>query len=364
MRCCVLPWQTKVPATLLGLVERYSPTGYEENASRWLIKRMECLGYDSACMDTAGNVIGRRGQGPRQIVLLGHIDTVPGEIPIRLEGDDLYGRGTVDAKGPLAAFVDAAAQVSPPQGWQVVVIGAVDEEGASSGARTLLPYFVPEYLIVGEPSQWDRITLGYKGSVCVRLTVWRSQAHSSSGYETASEAVFSTWQNLQKHTELFNQERVRLFDRLQLSLRGIASDEDGFEFRASLEISTRLPPNLAPAEFLALIQQWAGAATIENTGIPIPAYLAEKNTVLGRSFLSGIRSGGGKPAFVHKSGTSDINLAAPAWGCQALAYGPGDFNLDHTPDEHLSLVEYERAVRVLVSVLTGLFNSRKTDFFL
>ena len=47
------------------------------------------------------------GQPTRDIVLLGHMDTVPGDIPIRREGDVLYGRGSVDAKGPLAAFSPA-----------------------------------------------------------------------------------------------------------------------------------------------------------------------------------------------------------------------------------------------------------------
>ncbi len=125
--------RVKCLQTLLGLVQQYSPTGNEDDAARWLLQYMERLDFDSALIDHTGNVIGRRGKGSRQMVLLGHIDTVPGEIPIRLEGDNFYGRGTVDAKGSLAAFVDAAVQVLPPPDWQVVVIGAVDEEGDSRG---------------------------------------------------------------------------------------------------------------------------------------------------------------------------------------------------------------------------------------
>ena len=52
-----------------------------------------------------GNVIGELGdEGPR-ILLCGHMDTVPGEIPVRIEGDLLYGRGAVDAKSSLAAML-------------------------------------------------------------------------------------------------------------------------------------------------------------------------------------------------------------------------------------------------------------------
>lgn len=41
------------------------------------------------------------------MVLLGHVDTMPDHIPVRQEGDGLYGRGSVDAKGPLACFTAA-----------------------------------------------------------------------------------------------------------------------------------------------------------------------------------------------------------------------------------------------------------------
>ena len=63
--------------------------------------------------------------------------------------------------------------------------------------------------------------------------------------------------------------------------------------------------------------------------------------------LSGIRAQGGTPGFVNKTGTSDLNIVAPAWGCPALVYGPGDSAYDHTPDEQISLDEYARAVQVL-----------------
>ena len=97
--------------TLIGLVSHYSPSGRERGAVEWLVARMKSMGYDNAFIDEAGNAVGLIGNGPKQIVLLGHIDTVPGEIPVRVDENNLYGRGAVDAKGPLACFVDAAAGV-------------------------------------------------------------------------------------------------------------------------------------------------------------------------------------------------------------------------------------------------------------
>src|SRR6266542_2811022 len=178
---------------LLGLVSRYSPSVKELGAVEWLFAKMTSLGYDSAFSDEAGNAVGLMGQGPNQAMLLGHIDTVPGEIAIDMQNGTLFGRGSVDAKGPLASFVDAVAKVGAKDGWQFVVIGAVEEERDSQGARFIVNHYKPDFVIVGEPNQWDRVALGYKGSAWANITVKRGQAHSASGVETAAEAVVEVW---------------------------------------------------------------------------------------------------------------------------------------------------------------------------
>ena len=95
-----------------GLVEIPSVARQEGDAVEWLVARMSERGF-RATVDDAGNAVGEIGDGPRHVVLLGHIDTVPGDIPVRVEGDELVGRGAVDAKGPLAAFVAAATHRVP-----------------------------------------------------------------------------------------------------------------------------------------------------------------------------------------------------------------------------------------------------------
>ena len=94
--------------------------------------------------------------------------------------------------------------------------------------------------------------------------------------------------------------------------------------------------------------------TVEPIGFAIPAWGCEKNTQLVRAFLSGIRSQGGEPRFVYKTGTADLNIVAPVWKCPAVVYGPGDSALDHTPNEHISLDEYAKAVNVLSEALKKL----------
>jgi [amino group carrier protein]-lysine/ornithine hydrolase len=75
--------------------------------------------------------------------------------------------------------------------------------------------------------------------------------------------------------------------------------------------------------------------------------------VLVKSFLGGLRSveASEKLGFVLKTGTSDMNVVAPVWKCPIVAYGPGDSALDHTPNEHLELDEFWKAVNVLEHTL-------------
>jgi LysW-gamma-L-lysine carboxypeptidase len=340
--------------TLQGLVSHYSPSGQEREAVEWLVARMRALGFESTSVDAAGNAVGVLGEGARQIVLLGHIDTVPGEIPVRVENEVLYGRGAVDAKGPLACFVDAVARAGAAPGWRYVVVGAVEEERDSDGARRAAGDFHPEYAVVGEPNRWDRIALGYKGSAWADLTVRRAQAHSASGEQTACEAAVEIWSKISEFAVSFNAGRTRLFDRILPTLRGLDSGADGFEQWACLNVGVRLPVDMAPESWYAELRRMAQGAEVAPLGYAVPAWVCEKNTPLVRAFLGAIRSQGGTPSFVFKTGTADLNVVGPVWNCPALVYGPGDSSLDHTPDEHIALDEYRRAVEVLSAALRNL----------
>jgi LysW-gamma-L-lysine carboxypeptidase len=350
----------RIPETLFGLVKNYSPSGQELGAVNWLVKHMHELGFTRAFVDQAGNAIGIMGEGEVQIVLLGHIDTVPGEIPVKTvdtpDGVNLFGRGTVDAKGPLAAFVDAVAGLGTVPGIQWVVIGAIDEERESIGARYIAHEYHPAYAIIGEPSRWDRITLGYKGSAWADVTVQRMMSHPASRNETAPEVAVAVWNRVQAWVEAFNEGRERLFDQVIPTLRGFSSSQGNYSETATLQIGIRLPQDINPPDWYDQLRDIASKASAEfhPTGYSIAAYRADRNSLLVRAFLGGIREAGGKPGFVVKTGTADLNIVAPVWGCPAVAYGPGDSSLDHTPDEHISLAAYNRAVIVLKAVLQRL----------
>ena len=339
-------------ALLEGLLKRYSPSHSEQVAVSYLIEAMAAMGYQAGT-DGAGNAVGRRGDGPDEVMLLGHIDTVPGFIEVRRDGDLLFGRGAVDAKGPLACFAAAGARVSPPPGWHITVIGAVGEESQSHGALYLRERYHPVHLVIGEPSKWDHITLGFKGSLWADYTMRVSMAHTASGLESAPEAAVRFWNALKTWCDSVNPPGAGPFNQLTATLRGMDSSSDGFEEVAKLHIGIRLPPPVSPEQVIDKMQGLKGAGELELSE-PIPAYKAEKNTALVRAFLTSVRESSGTPVFSYKTGTSDMNLVAPVWGCPTVAYGPGDSTLDHTPGEHISVQEYLRSIEVVEGVIQKL----------
>src|SRR4030042_290980 len=124
---------------LTNLLGIYSPSGKEEAIARFLAEEMVKLGFEVG-KDGIGNVIGVVGEGEPVILLCGHMDTVAGHIPLRVEEGKIYARGAVDAKGPLAAMVMAAAQVvkDPTFTGKILVASVVEEEATSRGIKELI----------------------------------------------------------------------------------------------------------------------------------------------------------------------------------------------------------------------------------
>ncbi len=320
----------------------------------WLVARMSERGF-RASVDDAGNAVGEIGDGPTHVVLLGHIDTVAGEIPVRLENHELVGRGAVDAKGPLAAFVAAATAHVP--GVRVTVVGAVEEESpTSAGARYRATLPAPDWCVIGEPSAWDAVTVGYKGRLALRVALSRSARHGAAPGMTCSEEALALWSRVRAAAERRTAGEEG-FAKLDCRLEGMSGGSgDGLVERAELRIGYRIPPGITTAELEAELRTAAAAhegdavMEIERIGAEEPAR-SERTTPLARAFVGAIAGAGGKATFKVKSGTSDMNILAPAWGCPIVAYGPGDSHYDHTPMERLSLADYARSIRVLQGVL-------------
>lgn len=387
-------------ALLHEIVAIPSLSRQESQAAHWLAEQMAAHGFDRAFVDGAGNAVGEMGaaDAAQTIILLGHIDTVPGDIPVRVENGLLYGRGSVDAKGPLATFVAAVARLG--DAWarannlRLVVVGAVEEEYATSkGARFIRDRFngageaMPTACVIGEPSSWQRITLGYKGRVLIEMEASQPMAHTAGPDAGVAIVAVDLWNWVSAYAAAFNAPYDKAFDQLLPSLRDLRTWTDGkLHDRVEAKIGVRLPVDFPIDGFLVGLVAWANQRTATDAPLPPfpdaaigdgaaktveivgpltkirltiyahePAWRGDRNNALVRAFLSAIReTSGERPGFVVKTGTSDMNVVGPAWGCPILAYGPGDSSLDHTPHEHIHLDEYWQAVLVLEQALRNL----------
>lgn len=342
------------PVELLrGALRIPSPSGDEAKVAGYLVERMAVLGGE-AFVDESGSAVCRLGSGPLKVTFLGHIDTVPGEIPVREEEGRLYGRGSVDAKGPFCAAVAAASRLSADglDGLTLTLIGATEEEAPTSrGARHAVEaYTRPDLLIIGEPSGWEAMTLGYKGRLVLRSEVVKACHHSAGSESTAAEEAVVIWNEVEAWAAELNRERERIFERVQMTLQSIGSEEDGLEQRCRLTVGLRLPPWLQPESAReALAARLPGDHEYQFSGAERP-YRGPRDTRLTRVFRTAIREQGGTPRFKLKTGTSDMNVVTPSWDVPVLAYGPGDSSLDHTPNEHVGIDDLTSATEVLATV--------------
>lgn len=335
---------------LRRLVEIPSPTGQERAAVDFLVDQARRDGF-RAQRDAAGNFVAEAGRGSALLLLVGHVDTVPGLIPVRVEDDVLWGRGSVDAKAPLAAFYAAARDHVDDPRLRIRLVGAVDEEGDSRGAKALDRSTTPHAIVVGEPSGSDGVTLGYKGIIRGRLRISRAHRHGAHAAPSASDELLRIWGEVARTFDI--QER---FECIQGRLLELASQSDGLTDVASARFAMRLPPGFTTTRTIRRLEdlgarhggEFQFAETIE------PA-LVGKHSPLVAAYLAAIRAQGARPRLKQKTGTADFNLLHQ-WFPQVpiVAYGPGDASLDHTPEERIARAEFELGVRINGAVLNRL----------
>lgn len=139
------------------------------------------------------NLLAVRGTGGRHFAFAGHVDVVPpgagwtdDAFAPTVRGDLLYGRGAVDMKGSIAAFVAAIADLSPDAGTISLIITGDEEGPAMFGTRALMQHMAgrgvaPDMIVVGEPTSvhrlGDMVKVGRRGSVNIWIDVPGTQGH-------------------------------------------------------------------------------------------------------------------------------------------------------------------------------------------
>jgi LysW-gamma-L-lysine carboxypeptidase len=353
---------------LRRFVEIYSPSGQEGEAIGYLIRVMDELGFD-ARRDDWGNAWGIIGSGEPRVLLCGHVDTVPGYIPVRIEEGILYARGSVDAKASMMAMVMAAHRFSRTRlPGTIIVAGVVGEEaeGAGSGAGVngiLHQNPRMDYAIFGEPTGLNRIAIGYRGRIGLRVTCYSQESHAGSPAPSNSiDGILQALQHLHEYARAQRKPRDE-FNSLTLTptlIRG-GTFHNVVPAKCEAFVDIRVPPHMRNEDVIDRV-----GMIISRLGNPslmfefevvdsTPPYEAPKTSPLIRALIRAILTQTPlKPRLTRKTGTGDMSVLGSRLKIPVATYGPGDARLSHTMHEAIELDEYRKSISVYQQALTYL----------
>ena len=345
--------------TLERALKFYTPSLREKSLADFLESVCDDLGFRDIHTDDVGNIIATKGSGSPKILLCGHMDTVPGRIRVRKEGDYLFGRGSSDAKGPLLAMLFAAASAQEKTGT-VIFVGAVDEEGNATGIKSLSNDKPDvDYAIFGEPSGTKQITIGYKGRIAINLKInVEDSAHASAPW-LAKNAIHesSLFVNEIKNVLESGQENKTKGMMLTATLTeikgGLSHNVTPKECDSTIDIRIPVDMNckLVEEKISKTVQEIARKQQVEAFYSIIDEtepFEAAHNSPLVRALTLGILDiEKTRPTLIRKTGTGDMNVIGNKLSIPVVTYGPGDPHAAHTIDEKISIDEYLRGIEVL-----------------
>jgi acetylornithine deacetylase len=322
-----------------SLVDIDSTTGREGDCGRWLAQYLRELGYQvttQAVSPDRFNVYATLGPDPR-IAFSTHFDCVPPFFPSREERGLIFGRGSCDAKGIIAAQVAAAEQLRASGESRFALLYVVGEERGSDGAKVANAAAAPSlrYLINGEPTD-NRLGAATRGMLRVRLQAKGRAAHSS--FPELGESAID-----------------KLLDALMV-IRGLALPEDPLLGRTHYTVGL-IDGGVAPN----VVSPHASAELMFRTvtdGVPVMEALHVVESLVDVENILDIPAvrlhvvdGFETAVFPY---TTDVPVL-DAWG-RPLLLGPGSIHVAHTAEEHLAIDELRHAVELYESLARRLIN--------
>ena len=311
------------------------------------------------------NVVGRVGEGPRSLMFNGHLDTVGVEgmtiDPFGAEVRDgrLWGRGSCDMKGGVAALMSAAAALARRKlAGELIVALTADEEHASTGMAGLTESGVrANAAVVCEPTGLA-VMPAHKGFVWVEAGFSGRAAHGSRP-DQGVDAILHAAEFLVAMAEY----EEELFERAPHPLLGWGSIHAGtisggaapsvYPERCEVVVERRTLPHESPEAVmreLAVVvaglseEARSGAAlrmTLERPGTEVPGA-----SPLVQGLLGAISARGRDPAVEGMTAWVDAAFLNQS-GTPAVCFGPGSIAQAHSADEWIAVDEIETCARIL-----------------
>lgn len=321
-----------------------SVSGSEEAVGFWLRDHLSSLGWQvelQKVSENQNNVIAWLNDTPR-VWFSTHIDTVPPFIPPTEDDQKIYGRGSCDAKGIIAAQITAAERLRAEGVSDIGLLYTVEEERSSTGARAANDHPLAakcEYLVNGEPTDND-LAIGSKGTFRVAIKTAGTAAHSAypEQGDSAIERLLDILEDVRHtkfpHDEFFGETTVN-----------IGTIEGGVALNvipptAEAGLAIRLTTPRAPIEE-ALRSVVRDRGEVEVLSCSEPVRMVEMD--------------GFEQKVVRF--TTDIPYLTN-WG-KPLLLGPGSILVAHTKDEFVLKRELEEAVELYVTLVKKLLAANK-----
>jgi acetylornithine deacetylase len=317
------------------------------------------------------NFVARTGEarGGRALMLSGHVDVVGIEgmthEPFAAEerGERLYGRGTADMKGGVAAMCAAAWQAARDAlaGEFVVAIGA-DEEYESIGTRAMLERGVrADAAIVGEPTCLE-VMPAHRGFVWIEVIVHGRAAHGSR-WDVGVDAIRHAGLLLAELDRLDAEDLVRRTHPLLGRASLHASTIEGgigmstYPDRCVLRLERRTLPGEGQDDAVDEVRRACAAVRGKHADFAAdvsllmaqgPSDVSTEAPVV-RALQDALRACGERADVAGMSAWTDAALLNAA-GIPAICFGPGDISLAHAAEEYIHLPEIDRATSVLATL--------------
>lgn len=315
------------------------------------------------------NVLGFVDVGAAHTVMLeAHLDTVHAEgmkvdpFGADIVGDDLFGRGSCDTKGSLAAFLAATTGVLRRHGearHNILIAAVADEEYQFSGARHAVAAGLrADCGIAGEPTNL-RIVRAHKGVVRWFLRTAGRAAHAAypDRGENAIYRMAPLLLRLEKHAQaLLAQPPHKLLGTPSLSVGRIEGGQavNIVPDQCRIEVDRRTLPGELPEdamhavrELLADLPHWdMSEPHVAAKGMDVP----EESPIV-RNLSRAIHAVTGNAVVEGASYATDAGIYTSA-GIPTVVFGPGDIADAHTAHEHISIAELLKAEAIVQKVLS------------
>jgi len=342
-----------------------NPPGGERACAGLLAARLEAGGfaverYEHA--DRRTSLIARLGGAADRLPLCftGHLDVVPtgaarwarGPFSGDLDGDRLYGRGSSDMKGGVAAMVTAALEAAGrlARSPGLVLVLTAGEETGCEGAAALARRGVlgrAGGLVVGEPTA-NAVYVGHKGCVRFRCVATGRTAHSSMP-ELGDNAIYKAARAIGALERLeFGEPAHPVMGRptLVVSQMSGGMNVNSVPDRAEFALDLRTVPGQEPARLRERLQASLGAEIAVEPLVEVPGLYTDPGEAWVRSVFARAREIAGTPPEVRTAAYfTDGSLLAPALGGPpTVLLGPGEPAMAHQTDEYCLLSRLREAV--------------------